>query len=260
MPGLVVDLDGTVYRGESLIPSADSALSRLRAAGHRVVFATNKSVARPQSYADKLAALGIPAALDELVTVNDVLARHLRQRLGSGQRVLVVGEAPLHEELAAAGLATTSQWEQADSVALGWDRDLDYAKLNAAFQAARRGAYIAATNPDATCPVEEGEVPDCGAQIAALEVALGRDVDIVVGKPAPTMAHAAAARLGLPPEQCWMVGDRLTTDIRMANEAGMSAALLLSGITTAEQAADSPWRPDKVCADLAEFADWFLAG
>ncbi|WP_017614992.1 HAD-IIA family hydrolase [Nocardiopsis salina] len=258
MPGLVVDLDGTVYRGESLIPGSDSALGRIRAAGHRVVFATNKSVARARSHADKLTALGVPAGPDDLVTVNDVLARHLLERLGPGRRVLVIGEAPLHEELAAAGLTTTSRWEQADSVAMGWDRNLDYAKFNAAFQAARRGAYVAATNPDATCPVEGGELPDCGAQIAALETALGRDVDIVVGKPAATMAHAAAGRLGLAPEQCWMVGDRLATDIRMANEAGLSAALVLSGSTTAAQAAEGPWRPDRVCADLAEFADWFL--
>lgn len=260
MAGLVVDLDGTVYRGENLIPGADSALSRLRGAGHRVVFATNKSVARPKDYADKLTALGIPTALDDLVTVNEVLARHLRERLGPSQRVLVLGEAPLHEELATAGVSTTSAWDRADAVAMGWDRSLDYAGFNAVFQAARRGAYVAATNPDATCPVEEGEVPDCGAQIAALAAALGRDVDIVVGKPAPTMAHAATARLGLPAEQCWMVGDRIATDIRMANEAGLSAALLLSGVTTPEQAKISPWSPDLVCADLAEFADWILEG
>ncbi|MBE3000789.1 HAD-IIA family hydrolase [Nocardiopsis sp. HNM0947] len=258
MPGLVVDLDGTVYRGESLIPGADSALRRIRAAGHRVVFATNKSVERARSNADKLTALGVPADPDDLVTVNDVLARHLMQRLGPEQRVLVVGEAPLHEELTAAGLTTVSRWEEADSVAMGWDRNLDYATFNAAFQAARRGAYVAATNPDPTCPVEDGELPDCGAQIAALETALGRDVDIVVGKPAATMARAAAARLGLAPEQCWMVGDRLATDIRMANEAGLSSALLLSGSTPAERTGDGPWRPDRVCADLAEFADWFL--
>lgn len=258
MAGLVVDLDGTVYRGESLIPGADTALSRLRAAGFPVVFATNKSVARPKDYVDKLAGLGVPADEGSLVTVNAVLARHLAQRLGSGQRVLVVGEAPLHEELTAAGLSTTTRWEDAAAVALGWDRAFDYAKLDAVFQAARRGTYVAATNPDATCPVEDGEVPDCGTQIAALEAALGRAVDIVVGKPAPTMARAATKRLGLPPQQCWMVGDRVSTDIRMANTAGLRAVLVLSGVTTREQAEASEWRPDLVCADLAEAADHLL--
>lgn len=259
MPGLIVDLDGTVYLGEHLIPGADSALARLRAAGHRTVFATNKSVARPKDYVEKLTAMGIPTALDELVTVNEVLAQHLVQRFGPDQRVLVVGEAPLHDELAAAGLSTTTRWDRADAVAMGWDRDLHYSAFNAAFQAARRGAYVAATNPDATCPVEEGELPDCGAQIAALEAALGREVDAVVGKPSVTMARSATAKLGLPPERCWMVGDRVNTDVRMANEAGLSSALLLSGVATREQAAESPWRPDRVCADLAEFTDWFLS-
>lgn len=260
MLGLIVDLDGTVYRGERLVPGSDSALRRLRAAGHRVVFATNKSVARPKDYVDKLTALGIPVALDELVTVNGVLARHLRQRLAPGRRVLVVGEAPLHEELVAAGLSTTSRWDRADAVAMGWDRNLDYATFNSAFQAARLGAYVAATNPDATCPVEGGEVPDCGAQIAALETALGRKVDAVVGKPAAAMARAAVTRLGLPVERCWMVGDRVDTDIRMANGAGLSSALVLSGSTSPERAAGSVWRPDLVCADLAEFADRLLEG
>ncbi len=260
MLGLVVDLDGTVYRGERLVPGADTALRRMRAAGHRVVFATNKSVARPVDHVDKLTRLGVSATLEELVTVNEVLARHLRERLSPGQRVLVIGEAPLHEELAAAGLSTTSRWQQADAVAMGWDRDLDYARFDAAFQAARLGAYVAATNPDVTCPVEEGEVPDCGAQIAALEAALGRGLDAVVGKPDAAMARAAVTRLGLPPERCWMVGDRVDTDIRMANGAGLSSALVLSGSTSSAQAAASVWRPDLVCSDLAEFADRLLEG
>ena len=136
MLGLIIDLDGTVYRGDRLVPGSDAALHRLRAAGHRVVFATNKSVARTKDHVDKLTALGVRADPDDLVTVNEVLARHLRRRLGPGQRVLVVGEAPLHEELADAGLSTTSRWDRADAVAMGWDRNLDYAAFNAAFQAA----------------------------------------------------------------------------------------------------------------------------
>ncbi|QVQ54084.1 HAD-IIA family hydrolase [Spiractinospora alimapuensis] len=257
MGGLVVDLDGTVYLGESLIPGVDEALGRLRAAGFGVVFATNKSVARPKDYVDKLTHLGVRATEDDLVTVNAVLADHLAERLSPTDRVLAVGEAPLFEALAAAGLHTTTDWSEAAAVAMGWDRSFDYATLDAVFQAARRGAYVAATNPDVTCPVEHGEVPDCGMQIAALEAGLGRPIDIVVGKPAATMARAATSRLGLPPEHCWMIGDRVSTDMRMAHEAGMRSALVLTGVTTRDQAVESRWEPDLVCESLVEFADRF---
>jgi arabinose operon protein AraL len=258
MVGVVVDLDGTVYRGESLIPGADTALRRLRDAGYGVVFATNKSIAHPKDYVDKLAALGVDAEVGDLVTVNAVLARHLLGLLGDGGRVLVVGEAPLWEELTAAGLRTPDRLSLAEAVAMGWDRAFDYAKLDAVFQAGRHGLPIVATNPDVTCPVEDGEVPDCGMQIAALEAGLGRQIDATVGKPHAVMARTATERLGLEPHECWMVGDRVATDMRMAREAGLHGALVLSGVTTARQAEDSPWRPELVADDLPAVADALL--
>lgn len=259
MPGLVVDLDGTVYRGDVLIPGAAGALDRLRAAGYRVVFATNKSIARAKDYTEKLTHLGVSSDEGHIVTVNEVLTQHLVNKFGRNATVLVIGEDPLREELTGAGLAVTGTVRDAHAVALGWDRRFDYQKLDAVFQAGLRGTHIAATNPDVTCPVETGEMPDCGAQIAAVEAALGRAVDIVVGKPAATMAQAAVQRLGLPPAECTMVGDRIETDIKMANETGLRSALVLSGVTTPQQASASRWRPDVVCTGLVELADTLLS-
>ncbi|GAB3491718.1 HAD-IIA family hydrolase [Nocardiopsis coralliicola] len=262
MLGIIVDLDGTVYRGDQPLAGAADALRRLRAAGHRAVFATNKSIARRADYVRRLAAMGIPADPADLVVANDVLAAHLAARFPAGTRVLAVGEEPLAEALAAAGLAPADASDGSapppEAVALGWDRGLTYAKLAAAHRAARAGAYIAATNPDATCPVDGGDVPDCGAVIAAVETAARRSIDAVTGKPSAEMARAAAGRIGPGASAVWVVGDRVDTDLRMARAAGMRAALVLTGVTSATRARRLDPRPDLVCADLAAFADRVL--
>ena len=145
MPGLVVDLDGTVYRGDVLIPGAAGALDRLRAAGYRVVFATNKSIARAKDYTEKLTHLGVSSDEGHIVTVNEVLTQHLVNKFGRNATVLVIGEDPLREELTGAGLAVTGTVRDAHAVALGWDRRFDYQKLDAVFQAGLRGTLVFVT-------------------------------------------------------------------------------------------------------------------
>ncbi|MGB9757549.1 MAG: HAD-IIA family hydrolase, partial [Candidatus Bipolaricaulaceae bacterium] len=137
-------------------------------------------------------------------------------------------------------------------VVVAFDRTFDYRKLNVAFQALRRGARFYATNPDRTCPVEDGEVPDAAAVIAALEATTGRKVEKVFGKPSRYMVEAALEILGLPPERCAVVGDRLETDIRMAKENGLIGILVLTGVTRPEDLEHSPLKPDYVLPSLAE--------
>ena len=120
----------------------------------------------------------------------------------------------------------------ASHVVLGWDREFTYDKLNNAFQAWRNGAEIIATNPDRTCPVKDGEIPDCGAMIGALEGATGEPVKMITGKPSSLMAEYVLKNvLGMEADQCYMVGDRLETDIKMANDAGIHSVLVYAGIT-----------------------------
>lgn len=248
--GWLLDLDGTVYRGERLLPGAAEAVAALRAAGRRVVFLTNKPLQTRAQYAAKLTRLGIPTDPAAVVTASLVLARHLAAR-DPGAPVFVIGEPPLLDELGAHGLDVRPgppvRW-----VVIAFDRTFDYAKLDRALQAVRGGARLIATNPDRTCPTEAGEIPDCAGMIAAVEAVTGRRVEAVVGKPSPIMVEAALAALGLPAADCVMVGDRLETDIAMGRAAGLATVLVLSGVTAAGDPRIAEVGPDAVVASLGD--------
>ncbi len=252
--GYLFDLDGTVYRGESLIPGAREAIEKLRRRGRRIVFLSNKPLYSRRDYAEKLTRFGIPTSEDEVINSSFVLARHLA-REAPGARVFAIGELPLIVELCRAGLELSEDPERIDYVVAAFDRTFDYRKLEIAFQALKRGAHFYATNPDRTCPVEEGEIPDAAGVIAALEATTGRELELVVGKPSRHMVEAALEVLGLPAAECAMVGDRLETDIRMAHENGLVAILTLSGVTRREDMEGAAFRPDHVIGSIAELPE-----
>ena len=249
--GYLLDLDGTVYRGERAVPGAAEAIAELRARGRRVVFLSNKPLYSRRDYAEKLTRLGIPTAEDEVVNSSLVLARYLA-REAPGARVFAIGELPLLVELCRAGLELCEDPGKIEYVIAAFDRTFDYRKLNIAFQALVRGARFIATNPDRTCPVEGGEIPDAAGMIAALEATSGREVELILGKPSRYMVRTALDIVGLPPEECAMVGDRLETDIRMAVENGLLAVLTLTGVSSREDVRDSAWKPHHVIESIAE--------
>ena len=194
--GWLFDLDGTVYLGERSIPGADAAIAALRAAGRRVAFLSNKPLQTRTDYAAKLTRLGVPAAPDDVINSSLVLARYLRDR-DPGAPVFVIGEPPMQEEMRAHGFEVRPD-ERVRWVVIAFDRTFDYAKLNTALQAVRQGARLIATNPDRTCPVEGGEIPDCAGMIAAVEAVTDRKVEAIVGKPSPIILEVALAALGRP--------------------------------------------------------------
>ncbi|QLG60875.1 HAD-IIA family hydrolase [Halorarum salinum] len=233
--GAVLDLDGTVYRGDALVPGAAAAIETLRERGVDVLFFSNKAIERPAAYREKLERLGVPVPADRVVTSATVTATYVAEH-HPGERVFLVGEEPLAEELAAAGVSVGPPAD-ATVVVASMDRSFDYDALSDAMAAMEGADAFYATNPDRTCPVEGGEIPDAAGMIGAVEGVTGRDLDLVLGKPSPVAVEAAMARLGVAPERCLMVGDRLETDVRMGNRAGMRTALVLTGVT---DAADLP--------------------
>lgn len=243
--GYVFDLDGTIYLGDALLPGALDAVLRLRAAGSRTVFLTNKPLEADSAYAAKLTRLGIPTGPHEVVSSTDALLRYLRDH-ASGARLYPVAEPLLWELLAQAGWELTSDASRVDVVVVSFDRTFDYAKLQVAFDAVRAGARIVATNPDAYCPVPGGGLPDCAAMLAAIEACSGGKAEAIVGKPSFHMADTLLERLALVADRTLLIGDRLATDIRMAREAGMASALVLTGATTRDDVARSPFTPDYV--------------
>jgi arabinose operon protein AraL len=252
--GFIFDLDGTVYLGERLLPGAREVITALRGAGRRVCFLSNKPIQSRGDYAAKLTRLGVPAALEEVINSSYVLARYLAGE-APGARCFVIGERPLVEELRAAGLAPVDD-ARVDYVVVAFDRTFDYRKLDVALQAVtRHGARLVGTNPDRTCPVEGGEIPDAAGMIGAVEGVTGRRVDPVVGKPSPITLRVALEQLRLPAGDCAVVGDRLETDIAMGRAAGLGTILVLTGITRADHPDLARWQPGHVIRTLHELLD-----
>ncbi|NLG26721.1 MAG: HAD-IIA family hydrolase [Chloroflexi bacterium] len=249
--GYILDLDGTVYLGDELVPGARDTLAWLRAHGRAVVFLSNKPLEPSAHYAAKLTRLGIPARAADVLNSTQALIQVLRSEY-PGERLFVIGEPSLWDELSGEGFCLTRNLDEIGIVVAAFDRTLDYAKLNLAHQALVRGAHFLATNADRTCPVDGGAIPDCGPVIAFLETSTGRSVELVAGKPSRAMLDAAVRRLGVPMQQCLMVGDRLSTDMTMGLNAGMPTALVLSGVTTREQLAASDLRPTWVLDSIAQ--------
>lgn len=245
----ILDLDGTVYRGDRLVDGADAAVSLLRQAGTDVLFLTNKAIARRDDYSEKLTRLGIPTATDDIVNSGWVTARYVAEHYPD-REALVIGEAPLVAELRTAGIETTTT-SPGDLLVVSMDREFTYEKLSLAHRTLDDGTPFLATNPDRTCPTENGSIPDAAAMIGAIEGTTGRSVDEILGKPSPTMLEMALDRLDVDPTDCLMVGDRLETDIEMGERAGMTTALVLSGVTDRAAATEAAVSPDYVLESLA---------
>ena len=234
--GYIFDLDGTIYLGEDLLPGARRLIETLVSLDRKILFLSNNPTSSPEDVAAKLARLGIPATRAQVLNTVDTMTSWL-VRHHPNATVFPISEAPLKHALATAGIRMSEDPAEIDIVIASFDRTFDYRKLQIAFDAIRTHgpARLVATNPDRFCPLPGGRgEPDAAAVIGAIEGCTGVRCEQNTGKPDPFMLEAALERLGLTASDCIMVGDRLTTDIRMAIAAGMPSALVLTGETTPE--------------------------
>jgi len=248
----LTDMDGTVYLGSRLLPGAKAFFRLLRRRRIPYLFFTNNSSKDRFLYRDKLAAMGIDVAPDQIITSGEATAIYLATSTPH-RRVFPLGTPSLEGELRRAGLELADH--AVDAVVLGFDTTLTYAKLERACHLLRRGAAFVATHPDLVCPTERGPVPDCGSMIALLRKATGRR-PVVVGKPRRRMVRMALKKLGpgFRPRDAALVGDRLYTDIRMARRAGLTAILVLSGETKQADLDNTSDLPDYVFPSIRELA------
>ncbi len=249
--GYIFDLDGTVYLGDALLPTAGQTIATLRSLGKRTVFLSNNPTHSRQDYADKLARLGLPTPVEDIINSSVVMVDFLRRQM-PGARLFVVGEQPLETELKQAGFQLVEDPQKVDAVIASFDRTFVYHKLQIAFDAIRAGAHFFATNADRYCPVPGGGEPDAAAVIAAIEACTDHKVEAVVGKPSHYMVDAILGVLDLPAQACLMTGDRLETDVKMGVAHGMDTALTLTGATKIEALEGSPTQPTYVIHQLGE--------
>lgn len=248
---VIFDLDGVIYLIDKPIPGAVDAVRRLRSAGTAVAYATNNASRRAADVATLLSGMGVPAAPDEVLTSAGAAAAMLADDLPAGSPVLVVGAEALRAELRDVGLVPVSRLDESPvAVVQGYGPDVGWKDLAEASLAVRDGARWMATNTDRTLPSPRGPLPGNGSLVAVLRTALGREPDVVVGKPEPALFTTAASRSGAG--KALVVGDRLDTDIEGAVRAGMDSLLVLTGVSGPAEMLSAPVerRPTHVAADL----------
>ena len=253
LAGIVLDLDGTVYRAGDPIPGAVEAIDRLRRAGYSVVFCSNNPTKTPEEYADRLAEMGVDCDPADVVPASTVTRDYLR-RNHPEEPTYLVGAPSLAGYLEAAGQDITDSSDASVFVA-SWDQEFDYDEMQAALDCIDEDTTFLGTDPDRTVPDEDGFMPGSGAVIAAVAGTVGRDPDRVLGKPSEEAARAVLDRLELPPERCLVVGDRLDTDLAMGARQGMATALVATGVTDPAEVSHAAVDPDYVLDSLAELPD-----
>lgn len=249
--GAIVDLDGTVYRGDDLLPGAADAVDRLRAAGLDLLFFSNNPTKSGEAYVDRLRGLGLDVRPGEACSAGDVTTAYLRENHAE-DAIMLVGSAGLREQFEDAGLLLTSDPAPTEVLVGSWTEAFGYEDMLAALQAVEDGTAFLGTDPDRTVPAEVGEIPGSGAVVGSLAATVGRDPDAILGKPSEAALRFALDRLVVDPAACFVVGDRLETDIALGERAGMTTALVRSGVTGEEELVASDVDPDHVLDSLAD--------
>jgi HAD superfamily hydrolase (TIGR01457 family) len=249
----IFDLDGVIYRGHDPIPGAPEAIAALRRRGHTVAFATNNSTHTRADVVAKLAAMGVPATLDEVIATSYATARYI---LGAGRphrNLLLLGAPAMYQEVEAAGLpAVHDPPPPIDYVVVGLDSSFNYDRLAQAQAAVLAGAMLVATNRDPQLPIEGGHLlPGAGSLVVAVETATRRQA-VSIGKPEPGLFAALLDALGASPAATIVVGDNLLTDIAAAARLGCRSVLVLTGVSSRADLATSEIKPDMVVETLDE--------
>lgn len=249
---LVLDMDGVLWRENEPIGDLPVIFAGFERAGLKVMLATNNSTKTPQQYVEKLGGMGVSIHPDQVVNSSMGVAYLLKKKYPQGGPVFIVGENGLQSALEDAGFQITDDHPLA--VIAGIDRDVNFQKLKKACLLIRKGAEYYGTNPDRTFPTPEGLIPGAGAILAALEACTDTK-PLIAGKPESTLFEFAMQRLGTTPTETLVVGDRIETDILGGYNAGCKTALVLSGVTTIEEARSASPAPDLVIPSLANLLD-----
>lgn len=252
---VALDMDGTIYMGDHLFPFTLPFLNRLKQLGVTYSFLTNNPSKSLDDYLLKLQRMGIHATEDEMYTTTVATIDYIHVHYPSARRLFLLGTPSMIGQFEKAGFTSTADDanDVPDLIVAAFDMTLVYSRLCRAAWWIKQGIPYIATNPDKVCPTNQPTVlVDCGSICKCLEHATGRCPDITLGKPDPNMLLGILQRKQLRPEQIAMVGDRIYTDIKMAQRAGAFGVLVLSGETSLEVAQSAPEPPDLICRDIEE--------
>ncbi|MBN1640276.1 MAG: TIGR01457 family HAD-type hydrolase [Anaerolineae bacterium] len=244
----LIDMDGVLLKGNTLIPGADQFVEQLKSRGAEYLVLTNNPIYTPGDLAHRLQTIGLDIPSERIFTSAMATARFLQSQKPTG-KAFVIGESGLTEAIHGIGYVITEL--DPDYVVLGETHSYVLERITKAVQLVAAGAHFIATNPDPVGPTERGLAPACGAMAALIERATGKS-PFFVGKPNPLMMRTALNYLGVHSENTVMIGDRMDTDIIAGVETGMETILVLSGVTRDGEITNYPYQPTHVLPSVAE--------
>ena len=245
---IFLDLDGTIYLGSNLIEGVLEFLERCDSKGIKKFFLSNNSSKSVSEYVVKLKALGIEVNdNDVLLSTHDLISWLSKKRIND---TYLVGTEGMRSMLEESGVNTQS--EKPQYVVLGYDTEINYEKLTKATIHLHNGIPLVASHPDIVCPSPDGGLPDVGAYLSLFEATCGVKANHICGKPNAGMIQHKIEELGLDPSECAMIGDRLYTDLEMAERAGVFGILVLSGEASISDLEDAVQKPDLVVNSVAD--------
>ncbi len=255
---VALDMDGTIYMGDSLFPYTIPFLEKLKRLNISYSFLTNNPSKSLDDYLQKLERMGIHATEEEMYTTTVATIDYIKAHYPDARRLFLLGTPSMISQFEKAGFVSTADDadDVPDLIVAAFDLTLTYSRLCRAAWWISQGIPYIATNPDKVCPTNLPTVlVDCGSICKCLEHATGRRPDITLGKPDPNMLIGILQQKQLQPDQIAMVGDRIYTDIAMAQNAGAVGVLVLSGETTLEVAQSAPNPPDIIAVNIGELGD-----
>lgn len=248
-------MDGVLYLAGTPIPGAQDTLRRLQELGKYVGLITNNSGQSTATVIRRLESLGFSSENIDVVVATSVTAEWLAERK-PGATAYVVGAPELRSEITRVGLTVLhgpdTPQQPCDFLVVGNDRKIDYAILHQAIRVGRAGAQFVAVNRDPLVPVQDRVLPGAGPLVSAIAAGIGRQPDVLIGKPSPLLIERALGRANLSPERCLMVGDTVDIDVRMGNAAGVSTALVLTGVDTLQTLSTYDIAPTHVLNTVAD--------
>lgn len=246
----IVDMDGTFYLGDKMIPGADQFVRKVQNSGRDYFFFSNNSSHSAASCRDRLERIGFPVPEEKILLSSFVTTAYIRAHY-PGKTVYLLGNGNLYDCFRQAGIPLED--EAPDIVVLGFDTDLTYERIRKACNFIANGAVYLATHPDRNCPVGGGFMPDAGSMIEMFAASTGK-YPVVLGKPMTPTVDYLTQKLHCKPEEMAFVGDRLETDIRIGTDHGIPTALVFSGVTDANTLKASSIRPTVAVDSLRDLA------
>ena len=249
-------MDGVIWKADAPIGDLASIFRRVRERGLKFVFATNNSTRTSEQYVEVLKELGVDVELWQVITSSQAVAHAIAHKFPRGTKVFMIGEDGIRMALEEKGfeILSVENAPEAKAVVMGIDRTINFQKVVEATLLVRNGIPFYATNMDRTFPTPRGEIPGSGAWISVITTATGVQ-PIIAGKPFPFLMELSLEKLGTMKEETLVVGDRLETDIAAGQAVGCPTALVLSGVSTKEQAREWTPKPDIIAEDLATLTE-----